>query len=63
MNISSKKTPSKDGQVLLQTLQQVVKQTLERKKRLGEYVVIWKDGKPVTVGDDAPGEDAQRSTL
>jgi len=37
-----------------------VKQTLEKKKRLGQYAVIWHDGKPVITGDDAP-ENADRA--
>ena len=36
------------------TLKKVAEDTLERKRRLGEYAVIWQDGKPVTIGDDAP---------
>jgi hypothetical protein len=27
---------------------------LERKRRLGHYAVIWRDGKPVAIGEDAP---------
>jgi len=54
MNATLKKTPSKEGQILLDTLQKAVTETLEKKKRLGHYAVVWKDGKPVETGDDAP---------
>jgi hypothetical protein len=54
MNATRKTTPSKEGQVALETLQKAVRQTLEKKKRLGQYAVIWQDGKPVITGEDAP---------
>lgn len=38
----------------LQVLRQVATKTLEKKRRLGHYAVIWRDGKPVAVGEDAP---------
>lgn len=53
MNATRKMTPSKEGQVALETLQKAVRQTLE-KKRLGQYAVIWRDGKPVIIGENAP---------
>jgi hypothetical protein len=54
MNATLKKTPSKEGQILLDTLQKAVSETLEKKKRLGQYAVVWRDGKPVVTGEDAP---------
>lgn len=60
MNATPKKTASREGQRVLETLQSAVKQTLEKKKRLGQYAVIWHDGKPVMTGDDAP-ENAERA--
>lgn len=56
MNATRKTTPSSEGQVVLETLQKAVKQTLEKKRRLGQYAVIWENGKPVAVGEDAPKE-------
>ena len=56
MNATGKTTPSSEGQRVLATLQKAVKQTLEKKKRLGQYAVTWRDGKPVVTGDDAPDE-------
>jgi len=53
---SHKKTPSKEGQILLNTLQKAVVDTLEKKRRLGQYAVIWRDGKPVLLGGDVQND-------
>jgi len=39
---------------MLDSLKQAVTKDLEKKKRLGQYAVIWEDGKPVLLGEDAP---------
>ncbi|MDA3902917.1 MAG: hypothetical protein PF441_05655 [Desulfuromusa sp.] len=52
MKTSQKVTPSKESQILLESLQKAVAQTLEKKRRLGQYAVIWKDGKPAVMGED-----------
>ncbi|MCD2450279.1 hypothetical protein GO003_007765 [Methylicorpusculum oleiharenae] len=49
-------TPDQDSQSMLDCLRQTVTMTLEGKRRLGQYVVIWKNNMPVVVGDDAPIE-------
>lgn len=54
MNTTLNKAPSKEGQVLLDALQKAVTQTLEKKRRLGQYAVTWQDGEPVVAGEDAP---------
>ena len=54
MIITTKVSPSDEGQFLLDTLQTAVIHTLEKKKRLGQYAVLWQDGKPVIQGEDAP---------
>lgn len=59
MNATRKSTASKEGQLVLETLHKAVKQTLDKKKRLGQYAVTWHDGKPVISGEDAPREDAE----
>lgn len=43
-----------DTQEMLDSLRAAVAETLERKRRLGQYAVIWKDGRPALIGDDAP---------
>lgn len=43
-----------DIQKTFDCLKQVAKETLERKRRLGHYAVVWQDGRPVAIGEDAP---------
>ncbi|WP_186697930.1 hypothetical protein [Cyanobium sp. NS01] len=43
----------RDQQILV-ALQQAVSTELERKRRLGQYVVTWQDGKALMQGPDAP---------
>ncbi|MDT8445120.1 MAG: hypothetical protein RQ722_12560 [Desulfuromonadales bacterium] len=54
MSAVSKKTLSKEGQILLNSLQKAVTEALEKKRRLGQYAVVWRDGKPLVTGEDAP---------
>lgn len=54
MKITSKAKLSEKGQIILDALQKAVTQTLERKRRLGQYAVVWRDGKPIMIGEDAP---------
>lgn len=55
MNTKRKTTPSREGQRQLESLRQAVNKTLEKKRRLGQYAVTWKDGKAIVTGEDAPG--------
>lgn len=48
-----------DTQEILETLRQVAADTLERKRRLGHYAVIWRDGRPMAIGEDAPTDYTQ----
>ncbi|WP_457808340.1 hypothetical protein [Kushneria sp. EE4] len=50
--------PTADTQEMLDSLRTAVAETLERKRRLGQYVVIWEEGKPVLIGDDVPVQKA-----
>ncbi|MGS2742085.1 hypothetical protein ACU6TU_00545 [Halomonas sp. LS-001] len=52
-----------DTQQMLDSLRTAVAETLERKRRLGQYAVLWQDGKPVLVGDDAPESPADEHLL
>jgi len=54
MSATRKKMPSEEGKQLLETLRKAVSKTLERKRRLGQYAVNWKDGRPIVKGEDAP---------
>lgn len=47
-------TPSLDAQKTLEALKQAVADDLKRKQRLGHYAVIWRDGQPMCIGEDAP---------
>ena len=53
MSSSIKTEPSTESQVMLDTLKTAVAHALEKKRRLGQYAVIWKNGKPVRVGGDS----------
>jgi len=46
--------PSPQAKIMLGALREAVAKSLERKKRLGQYAVIWQNGRPVQAGDDAP---------
>jgi leucyl aminopeptidase (aminopeptidase T) len=42
---------TQDTQKILDTLKKVAIDTLERKRRLGEYAVVWQDNKPIIIGE------------
>jgi hypothetical protein len=39
---------------MLEALKAAVAQALDKKKRLGQYAVVWIDDKPALIGEDAP---------
>ncbi len=39
---------------ILECLQNAVNKDLERKRRLGQYAVIWQNNAPTMIGEDAP---------
>ena len=41
---------------VLDSLTRAVAAALERKRRLGQYAVVWRDNRPVCIGSDAPGQ-------
>jgi hypothetical protein len=45
---------SAEDQRALDALRRAVAEALERKRRLGQYAVIWKDGRPVQVIPEEP---------
>jgi len=45
-------TPSQDTQKMLNVMRKAVEKALERKKRLGQYAVVWQNGKPVLIGKE-----------
>ena len=46
--------PTPEGQAMLKALQAAVAKSLEQKRKLGHYAVVWQDGRPVLTGPDAP---------
>ena len=42
-------------QQALEALRKAVANALERKRRLGQYAVVWRDGRPVRIEPDAIG--------
>lgn len=46
--------PSAQAQTMLRTLQNAVAKNLEKKQKLGQYAVVWQNGRPVQTGADAP---------
>ena len=46
-----------DTQKTLDILGQVAAKVLDRKRRLGHYAVIWRDGKSICIGEDAPSNE------
>jgi len=54
------KSPSPESLEILETLQLAVNKALDKKKRLGQYAVIWKDGKPVLLGKELESKKPAR---
>ncbi len=48
-----------DERQMLASLQAAVREALERKRRLGQYAVIWEDGRPVFLGPNPPSDLAE----
>jgi|GEM_PF-1580184 hypothetical protein len=46
--------PSAQAQTMLRALQHAVAKNLEKKQKLGQYAVVWRNGRPVQTGPDAP---------
>lgn len=51
---ASSQQPSADSLEMLAVLREAVAKALEKKRRLGQYAVIWDGSKVVMIGDDAP---------
>lgn len=43
--------PSPEAVAILKALQTAVSNCLVRKKTLGQYAVLWRNGRPIKVGD------------
>jgi len=63
MSSPMKTEPSKESQVMLDALKTAVDHALEKKRRLGQYAVVWKNGKPVRIGADSIGARDNKSRI
>ncbi len=61
MSQSIETTPSRESQIMLDTLKTAVTHTLEKKRRLGQYAVVWEDGRPIRIEGDAIGSRVHES--
>jgi hypothetical protein len=50
-------SPSPESIAMLQVLRDAVAEALEKKRRLGQYAVIWQDDRPVFIGDETPSRE------
>ncbi|MFA5915750.1 MAG: hypothetical protein WC830_19570 [Burkholderiales bacterium] len=46
--------PDDHAVAILEVLKRAVAEALERKRRLGQYYVVWRDGRVMCIGPDAP---------
>lgn len=58
-NKSTTLTNTKESRVQI-ALRRAVKSALERKNKLGQYSVIWRDSQIITEGEDAPLNNQQK---
>jgi len=61
MNSSTKVGHSEESRILLATLKTAVAHALDKKRRLGQYAVIWKNGRAVRIGADVENAGLNRS--
>ena len=48
-------TPTPEGMATLMVLRQAVARALDRKRRLGQYAVVWQNGQAIEIAaDDLP---------
>ena len=57
MNITHNNKLTEEDQIVLDALKSAVANALEKKRKLGQYAVIWDGEKPVLSGADAPEEN------
>ena len=50
-------------QQILDSLTNAVAEALERKRRLGQYAVVWRDGQPVIIGEELESKPHSISSL
>lgn len=50
---------TQEDALLLETLREAGREAVERKRRLGQYAVIWRDGAPAFIGPNPPAASCQ----
>ena len=45
---------SPEDQQILDALRRAVAEALDREQRLGQYAVVWREGRPVIIGEELP---------
>ena len=48
--------------MILEVLKRAVAEALESKRKLGQYAVVWRDGRVLCIGPDAPAASGVPST-
>jgi len=56
-----KHQPSEKSLIILSALKEAVANAMEKKRKLGQYTVVWEDNALVYKGEDAPREDSTLS--
>ena len=51
------KQPSEHSKIILNALKQATTNEIEKKRRLGQYVVLWENDAIVYKGEDAPRQE------
>ncbi len=51
--------PSPEANETWDALRRAVANNLEKKRRLGHYFAVWRDGHPDLIGDDIPDDDTR----
>jgi hypothetical protein len=53
--------PSQESLIVLAALKEAVTKTLEKKRKLGHYAVMWENNQIVYQGEDAPQSTEQNA--
>ncbi len=56
---TTRNQPSKESQIILDALKEAVANAMERKRKLGQYMVVLENNKLVFKGEDAPRQNSK----
>jgi len=57
-----KQPPSAESQIIQEALNKAIANALEKKRKLGQYAVMWENNQVVYKGDDAPDSKKELGT-